>query len=656
MILLHLFDCGEEGVQQVPLPDPSSQKMSVSNTWLKDAMPMVAGLDLASYSGSDYQGDLIAHYENASNLTTANVGSDEVRKLADGSAQLRFGEFVFTHSSSAPEPVYALSSSYLYYLDNGRSDQELMGGAETRADEKVLILKPLPTHVKAWKKVQPGNQKLMDELVHLNVEPVSDAELRDLIRRSNTQDYFHKVYKAKKSVEFNGTTDWDEEYLKLFKENTDVPICVRGGVQIGSTRENSPTDPIQRLSMYFSVGGSWTDQDAVTTFFRYHQRNFGMEGHPLISQLIGHSVRSGTVDLITPLTAAGARTKDNLINEFFLLATLAAPGHHPLAIDIDSHPHRLVIPIPPDPSINIPNLILRPDHFLVRLRVSNPLQVQVNIGGFAPEEVSISPTSFTASQQIVEISATPNSPEQKSIEISTADGTVVHQLDLHFLTFYAVPVKFYKLNDSNNNHITLMTDTKLRDVLSYANEILGRQTNVYLYPVEENGLILHDFNFGYDLGNPIREGGMGFTGVEDLYDEFAFSRQSENLHVIFVWDTDQKGENGITYRPSGWGYPDIAMIMIDTHPTPGNKADVPAIAQILVHEIGHWIANVFVLWRKDGDQEDCTGGYEHFAHDGCKGGNWSIPGNLMAPTGNENILITLEQAALYHENADKILP
>lgn len=654
MILLQLFGCGSGGIQT--LPDPGANKMTAENSWLVDAMPLVSMLERGSYTGIAFQADAIAHFEAEASQVDAAIRGIQLRNRPDPPGTIAFTEYLLTHTSTSPQPVYALTSGYLHYLHQGQSDPNLLGGAETQADEEIVILKPLPSILEEWKMSHPGSTALLEECASLNVELVSDASLRQLIKTSKTEDYFRQVYKLKKGSDFQGTTGWDEEYLNLFKEFPDVSILVRGGVQIASTKANSSTDPSQRITMLFSVDGTWTGHDdKVKAFFQYHQRRDRLGGHPLIAKLIGHSVQSGTVDVIAPFAENGARTKYRLLQDFKSLSTSSDPEYHPLALDPDQDPHRLIVPKPPGNGIlPIPNLPLRPDHWLTRLKISNPLGLQITIG-FQPAEVNVTPASFSAPEQVVEISATAGSPPETDIEITTPDGTVAQKLRLVFLGFQTAAVKFYKLRDTNANHTTSMTESKLRDVLAYANEILGRQTSVYISPIEENSSILHDLLYAGDLGDPITTGGPGISGAEDLYDQVAGTSQTENLKVVFVWDEEISSSSiGINYRPGGWGYPNYVLIMIDTQASTGYNADVKDVAQTLVHEVGHWFAQVFITWGQG--TPECGGLDKHFSHGKCLGGNWSLLGNLMTSKGSENVLITIEQATVYNDYAAQILP
>jgi hypothetical protein len=230
--------------------------------------------------------------------------------------------------------------------------------------------------------------------------------------------------------------------------------------------------------------------------------------------------------------------------------------------------------------------------------------------------------------------------------------TEAFQMDLSFLDFHAIPVRFYKL--LNLDHVTQMDEQKLRDVIAYANEILGRQTNVYIYPVEEDGIILQPFAYtDGDLGDPILEHWVGGTdGVEDIWDQMAPSTNLENIKVIFVWNEEVEESVGVTYYPGTGKY--CLITLIDTQPE-DNVFDgsVSYIAKILVHELGHWFSKTCILWQRGFGS--CTHGDQHFRHGTtCETGDFQFSGNIMTSEPRK-LWITKEQASVYNTYAHEAL-
>jgi len=271
--------------------------------------------------------------------------------------------------------------------------------------------------------------------------------------------------------------------------------------------------------------------------------------------------------------------------------------------------------------------------------------------------------------QTIEITADENLPPattEATIEIITEDGTenrsIARELTLTFMDFHAVPVKFFKMIDSQGLYQTEMDEAKLREVIAYANEILGRQANVYMYPVEalvdQMPRILHDTTIFANTGFP-----LPVSEIEQYSEDFFVLYRPEYrnyINVIFVWNQAATGENtGVTDYPYDT---QLALIYIDTQGTDGSLLDVGVMADTLVHELGHWFAHTFsrVPNRESNPSlPDCTGAFIHFNHDGndyegCAGGNWSLYGNLMTQRGGANVFITHEQANLFSDYAIRV--
>ncbi|MCF6154505.1 MAG: hypothetical protein E3K36_04470 [Candidatus Brocadia sp.] len=569
---------------------------------------------------------------------------------------MTFIEYWLTYAGSGSQPVYALTTGHLFYFHNEKSFGDLLGGAKPNPGEEILILKPLNAVKISWRASHPGSKPLLEECVYLSVQMLDDNALEELIKKTATEDFFKTQYKTKTGTEWQGTGDWVSEYLQKFKEYSDWPIIVKGGAQIASTRDSPDTTQEQRVSMFFKVGGQWdAHDDAVRTFFKYHQRRSRLSGHPLIARLLGRSVKSGTVDVIPSSVDPDGSIeyiKDKLIEDFMYFAsnpTETETIYHPLALDPDEDPHRLIVPKAPTSAIP-PYLVpsLGPDHWVTKLKVSNPLGLTIQIvHESAAVNVFLVPSSTT--EQVVQFSATPNSPGETIVNIIAGEtGETICDLNLTFLDFHAVPVKFYKLIDTSySNYQTDMDEPKLREVVAYANEILGRQTNVYIYPVEESGVILHDHHVGGLLGDPI-------TSLEAVIIDFFLLNQFKNINVVFVWNLETAGTAetlGVCYA---WEEADIAAIMIDTK-HPNYVTNVPALAKTLVHELGHWFSDVFIFFpnRKAG-LPLCSGSHIHFKH-GCPGGDWGFYSNMMY-VGRNGLFITLNQTEVFNGHADDVLP
>lgn len=667
---LQLFGCRDTGTQtplDPPPPpfDPYTYTQELGAWYESNAMPLVSSAENERFT------DRIERFREEAAHVAVQVGGVITRTIPLTGVSVDFDDYQLTHTDSSAQPVFVLASGYLHYLQAGKSYSEVLGGATPNTGEEILVLKPLSAVRTSWAAYQPGNGAQLEECAYSNVT-IDFALLESYIGQTGTLGYHRKVYQDKTQTTWGGTDEeWPAAYLALFKEHPDVPILIQGGKKLGTTVPNPQGG--QWLSLSFRTGDIWRgNQDLVTSFFKYHQRNYGLCGHPVIAKLANASVDAGTVDVILSLTDVVAghlphRPKHKLGTDFVKLMAAGQADYHPLALDPDGSPvPRLVVrkppagPVPEYLQLNLPS-----DFIYTRLKVSNPLGSPdppgpaIGIVGHDPAEVTVTlKTAATDPEPVFEFQAATGLPVgafERTVQI-TVDGEVAQELTLSFLDFIPFPVKFYKLADSNPTHVTEMTPAKLDEVLRYANEIFGQQTNTYLYPVEDNGVTLHDYQHPTDLGDPVPDG-------DALHAVFsAAPNQTENLRVFFVWDYGIGDARGVTISKTT---PPWALILVDTLVMPavrslgGTPRPAQSIARTVVHEIGHWFAGTFLDLKAD--LPTCTGGLQHFDHEtvslrhvGCASGDWEFYANLMS-TGDTSLLITDEQALVIYTHAPSVL-
>jgi hypothetical protein len=672
--ILNLFGCTD-----ISKPfDPDSkdwQKEFILSLSDYNAMPLIAPITVdeaaALYPNTEYMEANARYFESQEPLVDFKTGDTQTRDNID------FQEYLLTHTSTTPQPVYAITTGYLYYLTAGQSVAHLLAGTQVKTGETILVLLPLPTTVQSWKDKHPAKQVLPDQFVYLDIEFISDTCtsdtdlsepcLKNLVRKTATRKYYEKIYSQ---YDTSGTDlpaeNWEDDFIRLFKQNPEIPLVVQGGAQIGWTKAVSETDATQSIKMFFSFAGLWNGaaDDTTRPFFTYHKRYMGLAGHPLVAKLLQQTVRAGTIDILTLEGITGGRSKGSLTISF---QQMMGPGgaitNHPLAINPDQHPARLIVPKIPDPFPVIPNLTLREDQKFTWLKISNPLGLTISIADVAPE-VSISPAVFQEKEQVLEIKLVGALPANFNDEVTIrfiaqdASGlsSEAFKLVLTFMDFHAVPIKFYQL--FNAGHHTDIDEQKLREVISYANEILGRQTNVYIYPLEEEGVILHRFEYtDGDLGDPITASVVlpGFDGLEDVWQQMRSTVVRENIRVLFLWDQETGGDAiGAAYTPpaSTWW----ELIVIDTKEQATYDASASQMAPVLVHELGHWFSTTFIYWGSYTGFA-CSGEDKHFDHGECPGGDWTLHGNIMTPnSGPDKIWISYNQAKVFNTYAKDVLP
>ena len=678
-ISLELFGCHGPGLEKSPdEPPPEVPPPAFSDelgSWMdSNAMPLVSVSETERFSAR------IQRFSGEENNVSFQQGNTHTRTLANSTETITFTEYSVNHSSSTKVDVYALTSGYLHLVNGSKSYSEILGGTVPNAGEEILVLKSLPTILSSWPIVQPGEGALLKETAYFNLE-IDFAALLEQIPKSTTDKFHKSMYRRKMGSDWSGSPDqWPAAYLDLFSQFADVPIVVQGGAKIGFTTANTPSG--QRLSMDFRMGDRWTlHEEDVKEFFKHHQRNYGLAGHPLIAKLIGRSVRETAVDIIpvendVQAGYAAVRLKSKLQQDFVSLATVVDAEYDPLALDLDQSPYpHLVVQKPPTASVP-PYLVpfLTQQTFSTKLKISNPTAQTITIDGFVPTEITITPlTSSTALEPIFEISVLELPPNNIGLDTRfiniNVNGTVAQVLNVTFMDFHTVPIRFHKLIDKdpvtgNVLHQADMDSSKLDEVLAYANQILGRQTNVYLYPVAEGETILHDFVFDFSLGDPIRTGSANTKGAFDIY-QACLPTPLESIKVIFVWDQEVGESVGVTFSPDSNSW---RMIMVDTSVYPAIRSlgptprTVPQMAKTLVHELGHWFAGTFESLK--GGFPPCTHGQDHFDHftrtlgienAGCDGGAWTFYLNLMQ-SGEASIFITFEQAIVYYDNASSVVP
>jgi hypothetical protein len=657
-VVLELFGCGVSGCQK-PVEDVPAvfPRYDPNYTFFKNAMPLIPATTIDGYEAAAAKFGMITISTDQRNHSDPNAGA------------LQFDKYSFELKSAAEELVYPITSCYLHWLHDGKTDPNLLGGAVTQAGESILVLKPLPAS--EWVYWHPGKIPVLTECAYLNVE-LDEGMMKTLIQRTTTEKYHQKVYKHVTDTDIASKPDWYLDYFALFKEHPEVPIVVNPLDYIGKTTG-------QDFSLYFKMGEQWTDHmDEVENFFRYYRRYHFLIGHPLISTILAHnSVRSQTVDLIRRETDKNGaplwlRSKESLLLDFYPLALSADPEYHPLTLNTEEHPHRVIVPRSPvDGALPIQNLVIRNDHFLTRLRVSNPLGLPIEIDGFDEAHIRISPVNFSAEEQIIELSAAENIPPgilETPMRIST-DGDLICDLNLTFFEFRTFSVKFHRLTDydnlGNSIHQADMDEAKLRDALIYANEIIGRQSNTWLVPVPTaEGGILHELPYNGNLGDMINESNSDLV-TKQVFEQVSGS-ENKKANIIFVWNKQNSQNNlrGVTMPTITYEDTDnpstkmiaYAAIMINTK-APNIPMGIKEYGQTIVHELGHWLSFVFEYF---GNVENslplCNGIVTDFTHEpnGCAGGDWALYSNLMMNGGG--YFISQNQAIAFNSNAIQVLP
>lgn len=652
MILLHFFGCVDlKSDPNVPLEEPEVA--------LIHRMPLV--LPLESINSDTYYNDSSAYYLNEYNRMALRRPLPEIQ-LSSGQGTYYFTEYAFTINSEEPQPVYAMTTGHLFHLHPG----DLYAYAFTEAgsfiaDEEMLVLVAVSDVPKYCSKYYyPKDVPVIRACIMRNISLSRDS-LIDEIGANYTEEYFKL-----RGYQFNDPERWKEEYYEdWFLKYSTEPILVKGGSKIALTKPDQPSSSSpQRLSLFFEVGGWGNNEENARKFFFYRCRREKLEGHPMIALTTELPVDAGYVDYIHPAKDPYAgRGKDDLIE-----AAESGSDYDPIALDPEQDPTALVVQKRIPDNVTVPRWIHLPDNYgTTRIRVRNPRNLPIQITGYDPGEVTISPSSFSADNQIVTFEATQNSPSSpdNKIEIalnyldpSTGESRTILPLTLVFYEFQMIPIKFHKLSDSVRS--ALITVDQLEQILDHANHILGRQTNVYIYPVEdEDGVILHDLIFNEDLGAPL-EGGTAFNyGLDKIYQRLDQESTGDNCHHVFTWLAKSSDGNlitgGLSWK-SSWNPLNYFIATLQATEIrlkdPIESYALQECAQILIHELGHWFTTRYISSISD---FLCTSGTEHFEHSDCPGGDHGLYANMMAKFGSAtNIKITLNQAEVYIQYAPQV--
>ncbi len=652
-IILHLFNCGDGGLNQSIELDESDEKQYNIIDRMPLIIPFTEAEAKANYPQTDFYQASRLHYENFEPLLNAHSAGIRTFPIAGSTDVLEFEEFQFTWTINSPQDVYAITTGYLYYLQAGQSVPNLAGGIQVPQNEHMLVLVPFSAALDSWKNSHPGKVSLLQQCIYANLQLPTDNQFKLLISKRTTEKIFQKLYKKIHGVDPPATNDWPAQYLDLVKNNPTVPIIVQGGEIIGSTNPGLVNPAEQILKMHFLIGDSWKNEPigGVETFFRYFRRRFNLTGHPLIAKLLNVPVWASYADVIVPESSFGTRTKDSLDKAFRDMFKQNAVTHHPLALDPDQHPHHLVV------------THLQP----TLLQISNLLGLTIRISGTASPGLNLFPLEFSDSKKVVEIQLNGPLPiAENAFLILTGINEMgmeaeMMQIRLIYWPEVRFPVKFHKLRNDPYPYITDINEVQLLEVIDYANAILLHQTRVQIDPVAVNaGHHLHDLHFDEgDLRDPSGEG-FHLSGIEDLWQMMRVNSNPDQINVIFIWDQAYE-RVGVTYQPDGLLFLHgefYFMILIDTKKQTGFDANPGYLAKILVHEIGHWLSKHFIKYAGvtwNDWPNPCTGKEIHFTHEKCPGGDWTLRGNLMTKD-EHNIWITYDQASVYSEFAVLVKP
>ncbi len=565
-----------------------------------------------------------------------------------------FTEYRFTVSTDQPQTVYALTSGYLYYLRRGQSYPYLLGSAVP--DEDIIVLEPLPSSRSYWRSFHPEFAPFLTKAVYLNLD-LDQASLKTQIETFHDVNFFDDLHKSVTGHTYTGSKSWTDAYYDdLFLEYPEATIIVQGGAVLGTTRaDTSNVTAPQRLSLFFDLDGWAENEEAVKTFFTYRTRLPDHEGHPMISLLTGFPVEATYVDYVF-LEGSPFSGRYKLQLQQLPFPFSETPPYHSIAIDPDQHPAALVIQKLPSSDVN--GTALPVDYGITGLRLLKPLPTPLTVAGFDSAHVLVEQMSLSDTEELISFQATPMSPDELIVTVTTLDPDTgasidIMRLNLVFLEFKQIPIRFHQLSD--NFRTANINDAQLRQVVEIANYILGRQANVYIAPVEENGVVLHPLPFEDDLGEVLEAGTVWSYGLDKVHKHITDTPEYGDCNFVFSWELREEGTLlGESFHPKPdlgqlWRVNFVNVAAVD----PSYEGDLFSVAETVVHELGHWISLSFI-----GDARDffCTGGAEHFAHDTCTNGDHRLCGNLMAPgkSPNRGRLISVEQARIYNRYADQV--
>lgn len=634
-MLFHFFACNKEGLKS----DPSipAQKPRAA---LIESMPLVHPLELLD--SATYYDVTSEYYQNEYNRMSLRRPLLEI-PFSSGQGTYNFTEYKFTINSEQPEPVYAMMTGYLFHLNPGDTYSYVFTEAGSFvADEEMLVLEAAPQTMNRY--IFPKDVPVLRACIVRNLS-FDRALLIEEINENYSEGYIkNRGYEGPDAL-FN---DW--------LVNSTIPLLVKGGSQIGLTKSDILTSPSpQRLSLFFEIGGWGNNEENAKTYFFYRSRFLELEGHPMIAVIRELSVIAGYVDYVgfrdNPYEG---RDKSKLIED-----AQSGSDYDPIAIDPEQHPVTIIIQKKIPDSITVPSSIHLPDNYgSTRIRVCNPLNVPVQITGYDPNEVTIIPTNFSSHDQIITFQSTQNSPVSPNNKInitfnyldsSTGELRLILPITLVFYEFQMIPIKFHKLSDSLRT--VSITYDQLEKIIDEANLLLGRQTNVYLYPIEENDIILHNLDFNQeDLGEVLEQDIVFNYGLDKIYTKLNEFSTENNCHHIFTWETVTTDNTGYTWKSSLNPINRflVTLQVIKDLDLTDSKV-LQDCAQTLIHELGHWLSGTYISLA---DFILCASGAEHFRHDDCASGDHGLFANLMNPgSDSDSIKLTLDQAEVYVQYA-----
>lgn len=613
-----------------------------------DVMPLVE----PNWFFADYYQDTSTHYKNELNLLNL-VRSDPDVHL-DG---VDFTEYLFTVEATDPRDVYALTSGRLYFVQKGRKSPQL---GNVTADEDMLILEPLPVSVDNWRKYHPEKSPVLERVVYRNIT-LDVASLKTQIAQYRSEDYLKVLFLQLKETEYIAPPGWVDAYWDLFLNFPEVALLVQGGIKLATTNLD-PTGGTQLLKMLININGWSANEEFVKTFFRHHNRLPSLEGHPMLALLTEMPVEAGYIDYMEPLDLqkpALGRPKDFLakLPEPFM----DTPRYHAIALNPNLEESTLVVQKAPPPSLIIPEIPA--DHGITGLLIHKPLPLPIALENFNANDVVVNQTSLSVTEELFTFQATPTSPEELPLGISTIDPVTGASVDLikialKFLPFKKLPIQFHQLTDTflDGTRLANINSSELSEVIKIANYILGRQTNVYISPlVDAQNLALSPLHFDDDLGMELN---VNSSIVDSIFYRIWDAPSDVDCHVIFTWNLVRKGDpqkkdgplRGYCRASPLLGSNPVILVSVPFTQF-GQPKDLVDIGFVLVHELGHWITLNFI-------DEVCARGSEHFAHDDCSNGDTRLYLNVMAEgeSANSGKLISAEQAKIYNMYSGGIQP
>jgi hypothetical protein len=634
---LHLFAC-KDGLNSDPNIPADEPEPPVEI----ERMPLV--LPIESPVSDTYYNESSTHYQSEYNKMALRRPLPEI-PLSSGQGIYKFTEYAFTINSEEAQPVYAMMTGYLFHLRPG----DLYGYAFTEAgsfiaDIEMLVLEAIAGEADSRRDVYyAASIPVLNACIMRNISVMRETLIEEIGENYPVNYITYKGYESPEA--------WYEDWLT----DPTMRILVKGGSQIGLTKQDqtSSSSP-QRLSLFFEIGGWANNEAAARNFFSYRGRQEKLEGHPMTALITELPVQAGYIDYIHPSKEPFAgHSKKDLIS-----AEESGADYDAIAVDPEQHPAVLIIQKSVPQNVTVPSSVHLPlTHGTTKILVRNPLNLPIQITGYDPSQVSISPSSFSTDNVLVEFRATVNSPVRPNNKLDIAlsyldpvsnQSRAILPLTLVFYEFQMIPIKFHKLSDSVQS--AQITAPQLEQILEQANHLLGRQTNVYINPVkDEDGVILHDLIFTEELENPLERGDLFNYGLDKIYQRLDEGSTGDNCHHVFAWlmKIDDKLINGgYTWKSSD----NPANFFIATAQATGDLSDsyyLQRSAITLIHELGHWFVNRYI------STFFCTSGAEHFEHSDCPGGDHQLYENMMTKMG-AGLMITINQAEVYVEYSPQL--